>query len=111
VFLGRALEKQGQLHPAVDAYKAATKLKPEEDLAWKGLIKACEALGAQGVEGHTAASSGLAQVYAEKWVARKYWMYETDFEPETTSTSAKLWLIMLWSMPNTMALNATIRTP
>jgi cytochrome c-type biogenesis protein CcmH/NrfG len=66
VFLGRALEKQGQIHPAIDAYKAATQIKPEEELAWKGLLKACETLGAIGVDGRTAAALGLAQVYAEK---------------------------------------------
>jgi len=91
VFLGRALEKQGQLHPAVDAYKAATKFKPEEDLAWKGLVKACEALGPQGVEGHTAASLGLAQVYAEKLVNPRCVPYKADYRSETTSTSVKLW--------------------
>jgi cytochrome c-type biogenesis protein CcmH/NrfG len=66
VFLGRALEKQGQIHPAIDAYKAATQIKPEEELAWKGLLQACEALGANGIDGRTAAALGLAQVYAEK---------------------------------------------
>lgn len=68
VFLGRALEKQGQIHPAIDAYRAATQLKPDEDLAWKGLVKAHEALGASGIQGHTQAALGLAQIYAEKYV-------------------------------------------
>jgi len=68
VFLGRALEKQGQLHPAIDAYKAATQIKPEEDLAWKGLNKAYEALGSSGIEGRTSSALGLAQIYADKYV-------------------------------------------
>lgn len=66
VFLGRALEKQGQLYPAIDAYKAATQIKPDEDLAWKGLTKAYEALGTSGIEGHTSSALGLAHIYVDK---------------------------------------------
>lgn len=71
VFLGRSLEKQSQLHPAIDAYKAATQVKPEDELAWKGLSKAYEALGASGVAGHTDAALGLAQVYLNKFVQQE----------------------------------------
>ena len=66
VFLGRALEKQGKIYAAIDAYKAATKIKPEDELAWKGLWNGYSSLGSNGVDGHTEAGMGLAQVYAEK---------------------------------------------
>lgn len=66
VFLGRALEKQGKVHPAINAYKAATKIKPEDELAWKGLWNAYAGLGSGGVDGHTEAGMGLAQIHAEK---------------------------------------------
>ena len=68
MFLGRALEKQGKQHPALDAYKSATKIKPEDELAWKGLCNVYESLGSEGVDGHSSASLGLAHIYVEKYV-------------------------------------------
>lgn len=68
MFLGRALEKQGKQHPAIDAYRNATKLKPDDELAWKGLCNVYESLGSEGVDGHSSAALGLAQIYVEKYV-------------------------------------------
>lgn len=66
VFLGRALEKQGDAQQAIGAYRKATGIKPTEDLAWKGLCNVYEASGAKGVDGFTESSLELARIYAER---------------------------------------------
>ncbi|KAB8659300.1 hypothetical protein FH972_026189 [Carpinus fangiana] len=66
VFLGRAQEKQGNLEDAAKAYEAATKIKPDDELAWKGLCAVCETQGPKAIPRYIPAALGLAQVYAEK---------------------------------------------
>lgn len=66
VFLGRAHEKKDQLEEATKAYEAATRLKPDDELAWKGLCAVCEAQGSKASGRYITAAVGLAQVYAEK---------------------------------------------
>jgi len=66
--LGRASEKQGSFDEAVAAYKAASRIKPDEDLAWKGLIQVFESQGSRKVDEHSEVSLSLAQVYMEKYI-------------------------------------------
>jgi len=68
VFLGRASEKQGKADDAITAYKAASKIKPVEELAWKGLVNVYEGQGSRYVNEHSDASLKLAQIYMEKYV-------------------------------------------
>lgn len=64
--MGRALEKQSRSDEAIEAYKKAANIKPDDELAWKGLCNVYESQGAKGVEGFTTASVGLAQRYIDK---------------------------------------------
>lgn len=110
VFLGRALEKQGQLHPAIDAYKAATQIRPGEDLAWRGLNKVYEALGPSGIEGRTLSALGLAQIYADKFAQVNSTLVSiTNIITETTSMNVKLSSIMPWNMLNSMVVGEITR--
>ena len=65
VFLGRALEKQVKLQEATEAYECATRIKPGDELAWKGLCNAYESQGSQNVDRHTVASMSLARIYMQ----------------------------------------------
>ncbi|KAI9670316.1 MAG: Superkiller protein 3 [Alyxoria varia] len=66
IFLGRALEKQGKLDEAILSYEAASKIKPGDELAWKGLCNAYESQGSRGVSKHNNVALDFAKVYAEK---------------------------------------------
>jgi len=66
--VGRASEKQSSFDEAVAAYKAASRIKPDEDLAWKGLIQVFESQGSCKVDEHSEVSLSLAQVYMEKYI-------------------------------------------
>ena len=80
VFLGRALEKQNALDEAANSYKAATKIKPNDELAWKGLCNLYEAQGSRAVAKHTEASLKLAQIYADQFVQpQRAPLFHTDF--------------------------------
>ena len=66
LFFGRAVEKQEKLDDAAKAYDAATKLKPGDELAWKGLCGVYEAQGSENVTKHTDVSLHLAVIYQQQ---------------------------------------------
>ncbi|KAI9722416.1 MAG: Superkiller protein 3 [Chrysothrix sp. TS-e1954] len=66
VFLGRGLEKQDKIDEAASAYHDATRIKPDDELAWKGLCQAYEMQGSRAVGKYIAAVLGLAHVHMKK---------------------------------------------
>jgi len=66
MFLGRALEKLGQLDEAIPSYRAAARIKPDDELAWKGLCNVFESQGARHVKDHIVASLELAKLLVQK---------------------------------------------
>jgi len=75
VFLGRACEKQGKPDEATTAYKAASKIKPDEELAWKGLLNVYENQSFHNIQEHSEASLALAKVYMLKCVKLEKYYY------------------------------------
>ncbi|KAF2085425.1 TPR-like protein [Saccharata proteae CBS 121410] len=66
LFLGRALEKRGQLEEAAKAYEDAAKSKPEDDQAWLGLRLLYEGQGGKKVDGVLEVGRRLAELYAAR---------------------------------------------
>lgn len=65
VFLGRALEKQNKLKQAAEAYESGTKIKSNDELAWKGLCNVYASEGSEAVGKHTSVSLSLAEIYMQ----------------------------------------------
>ena len=65
LFLGRANDGLGKLDDAAQAYKDATKIKPEDPQAWLGLRGLYEKQGPARVDENTDVGLKLAQIYAE----------------------------------------------
>ncbi|OCK84396.1 hypothetical protein K432DRAFT_345203 [Lepidopterella palustris CBS 459.81] len=66
LFLGRALDKQGQPAEAAKAYEAATKIKPDDDQGWQGLRSVYEAQGSTKVDEYIPVGVRLAEIYTAK---------------------------------------------
>jgi len=64
LFLGRALDKTGKPQEAAKAYEAATKTKPDDLQAWRGLESVLEGQGAAGVDQYIPVGLRLAEIYA-----------------------------------------------
>ncbi|KAI9676880.1 MAG: Superkiller protein 3 [Caeruleum heppii] len=85
VFLGLAREKQQKHDASATAYRAATTIKPNDPLAWQGLISLYEKQGGRSVDGYKEAAVRLAEVYAEvddkhkcQSVIDRYLLYARD---------------------------------
>ncbi|KAK5129498.1 hypothetical protein LTR08_003221 [Meristemomyces frigidus] len=65
LFLGRALEKQGQLEEAAKIYEAAAKSKPGDSQGWLALCSVYEVQGARTVDEYREAAVKAAEVFAE----------------------------------------------
>ncbi|KAI9783596.1 MAG: Superkiller protein 3 [Candelina submexicana] len=65
VFLGLALGKQGKYDEAAGAYTEATQVKPNEALAWQGLIDLYDKQGRIQLDGYRVAAVELARIYME----------------------------------------------
>lgn len=65
LFLGFALDKQGKLDAADNAYAAATRAKPKDAQAWQGLIKLFEKQGGNKIGPYQNAVVQLAMIYGE----------------------------------------------
>lgn len=66
MFLGRSLEKLGRPDEAISPYRTATRIKPDDELAWKGLCNLLESQGQHSVKEFIDVSARLADLYAEK---------------------------------------------
>ncbi|KAI9825314.1 MAG: hypothetical protein M1819_000560 [Sarea resinae] len=63
VFLGLALDKQGNFEEAIKAYDAATKIKDNDALAWQGLVNLYENQTVKNVDDYRQAAVRLAEIY------------------------------------------------
>ncbi len=68
-FLGRASEKLGKRDDAEKAYRAATRVKPDDITAWTGLNILYEAQGSAKVKEHIDASLEVAKIYMTLYAA------------------------------------------
>lgn len=64
LFLGRALEKQGNFDDAAKTYQAAAKSKPEDSQAWLGLCSVYDAQGSKKVDEYREAAVKAAEIFA-----------------------------------------------
>ncbi|KAF2500717.1 hypothetical protein BU16DRAFT_614434 [Lophium mytilinum] len=64
LFLGRALDKSGKPQEAAKAYESATKIKPDDLQAWRGLESVLESQGPAGVDEYIPVGLRLAEIYA-----------------------------------------------
>jgi superkiller protein 3 len=62
-FLGRASEKLGKVNDAEKAYRAATRMKPDDVTAWTGLSILYEAQGSARVKDYVDTSLEIAKIY------------------------------------------------
>ncbi|KAL9602970.1 MAG: hypothetical protein Q9219_001495 [cf. Caloplaca sp. 3 TL-2023] len=65
VFLGLAFEKQGQNAESATAYQAATSVKPNDPLAWQGLISLYEQQADQKLAAYHDAAVHLASLFMQ----------------------------------------------
>ena len=63
LFLGRASEKLGKVNDAEKAYRAATRVKPDDVTAWTGLSILYEAQGSARVKDYVDTSLEIAKIY------------------------------------------------
>jgi superkiller protein 3 len=68
VFLGLALEKQEKYEDAEKAYNFAAKIKPDDPLAWRGLVTLYEKQAGRKVDQYHVAALRLAEIYMEAYV-------------------------------------------
>lgn len=66
MFLGLALEKQNLNDESERAYRTATKSKPNEALAWQGLITLYEKQMGTKVDEYHEAAVNLAEIYMKE---------------------------------------------
>ncbi|KAI4109199.1 MAG: hypothetical protein L6R37_000630 [Teloschistes peruensis] len=71
VFLGLALEKKGRNGESEKAYRAAASTKPNDPLAWQGLISLYEQQGGHKLEDYREAVAHLASIFMEACVIWK----------------------------------------
>jgi superkiller protein 3 len=64
LFLGRALEKQGNLDGAVETYRKAATEKPDEAQAWLGLCSVYEAQGSKKIDEYIEVAVRVASIHA-----------------------------------------------
>jgi superkiller protein 3 len=67
-FLGRASEKLGKVNDAEKAYRAATRVKPDDVTAWTGLSILYEAQGSARVKDYIDASLAIAKIHMALYV-------------------------------------------
>ena len=66
VFLGLAHDKQGQNETSEESYRAATKCKNKDPLAWQGLVTLYEKHASNKLDAYHDAAFTLAEIYMEK---------------------------------------------
>jgi len=66
--LGLALEKQEKYEEAEKEYNVAAKSKPDDPLAWRGLITLFEKQAGKKVDQYHVAALRLAELYMEAYV-------------------------------------------
>jgi superkiller protein 3 len=67
-FLGRASEQLGRVSDAEKAYRAATRVKPDDTIAWTGLTILYEAQRSARVKDYVDASLAIAKIYMAAYV-------------------------------------------
>lgn len=71
-FLAFALDKKDKLEEAEKTYDTATKLKPNESTAWRGLIQLYEKQGNKKLSAYQNAATRLAEIFRESEETSKY---------------------------------------
>ena len=67
VFLGLALDKQNKDEEARKAYTEAAKIKPDDALAWQGLVSLCEGQNGKLIDDYHTAAVRLAEIFVKAY--------------------------------------------